>query len=242
MIKLIKSLVTVALGFIALIVFLIVGLWAFYSIVEINHTIYNGEGYGFEIGDSKVRSYEKATSLIEQDKLVGFDLMYAQQVYKEFYSPQDINQINEYFDRWDYWVISGLKGVDNDSVQLGFKFNQLNIIGYAEDGRFKSIGSWPNNEPTNSRKLLIGDSYPLVYEKLLEIANERSTLKVQPANLSNYRLPESADAKDYYLVKDFKRWTFRVGESFFSNSLTLTFNENDEIVKIHRNRYAFELP
>lgn len=237
-----KYLAFIFLGLISLVVFLVIGLWVFYSFVEINHTIDSDGGYGFSIGDSKALSYQKANSLIEQGELVGFDYVYPKETYNLTYSPQNIERVKEHFHRWDYWVLTGIETPQSERVDFGFENGVLNKIRDVGNGDYISLDNWPLKIPKSSSKIKIGDTSSIVYEKLLSINETYPQLRIEAANLSTYRLPSGALTEEYYLVKDYINWNFRVSSNFFSNSITLTFNENDELIQIHRNRYAFELP
>jgi len=239
---LIKYLFLSVLGIISLLVLLLVSFWAYYSLVKINNSVESGEGYGFEIGASKVESFKTARHLIEQKEIVGFQYAYPKETYDLIYNPQEISKIKEYFNRWDYWILTGVKTTQSSRIDFGFENGSLSRIGKVGKGAFIPINNWPEDASNSIEVIEIGDSYSTVYEKLEALKDNFPLAKVEAANLSTYKLPKHASPEEYYLVKDFKIWNFRVNSSFFSNSITLSFDDNDKLIKIHRNRYAFELP
>ncbi len=230
------------LCFISLVAYVIVGNWVYYSLIKINNTVDTGSGYGFNVGDSKLISYRKANKLIEQGEILGFDGVYPKETYNFVYNWQKIERVEEFFHRWDYWILTRLETHPSERIDFGFENGVLNMIGDAANRGFISLNAWPPKSSSGSIELEIGDTYSNVYDKLFKISKLSPQIRIQAANLSTYKLPKNALAEEYYLVKDYSFWKFRVSASYFSNSITLTFNANDELIQIHRNRYAFELP
>jgi hypothetical protein len=239
---LIKYLFFSVLGIISLLVLLLVGFWAYYSFIKINNTIDSGEGYGFKIGASKIESYKIANLLIEQNEITGFQFVYPRETYDLIYSPQEISKVKEYFHRWDYWVLTDAKTPQSSRVDLGFENGSLTRLGKVGNGEFIPINNWPEGVPNGIEVIRIGDSQASVHEKLEAVQDNFPLARIKAANLSSYKLPNYALPDEYYLVEDYMSWDFRVNTSFFSNSITLFFDENDKLINIHRNRYAFELP
>ena len=220
----------------------IAGFYAFHTITIINKTIDQGEGYGFNIGDSKVESYQKLEKLIETNKVVGFGYMYPQEVFNQFYSPQEIYKVKEDFHRWGYWVINGVEEFQSNRIDFGFENGVLNQILNVGDGSFVSQTKWPESSSNSIEVINVGDSYSSVYQKLNAVSKNHPLVRIEAANLSSYKLPKLASKDEFYLIKDFNRWNVRVSPYFFSNSITLSFDEDDELIEIHRNRYYLEFP
>ncbi|WP_340676763.1 hypothetical protein [Paraglaciecola sp.] len=242
MIKFFTFLTYSIFGIIALLVLLIVGLWAFHTITIIDNTIDNGEGYGFNIGDSKVDSYKKLKKLIETNEVVGFGYMYPKEVYSHFYSPQEIYKVKNDFHRWSYWIITGVEKLQANRIDLDFENGELNEIRNVGDGSFVSLSHWPESSFSNIDVLNIGDSYSSAYQKLEAIYKSYPLVRVGAAGFDSYKLPKLASKDEYYLVKDFNRWNLRVSPRFFSNSITLSFDEDGKLIEIYRNRYYLEFP
>jgi len=230
------------LGIIALLVLLITGFYAFHTLTIINKTIDNGEGYGFNIGDSKVESYQKLEKLIETNEVVGFGYMYPRETYNQFYSPQEIYKVKKDFHRWAYWIITGVEEFKANRIDFDFENGVLNKIRDVGDGSFVLLTHWPETSSNDIDVINIGDSYSSAYQKLEAVNKNYPLVRIEAANLSSYKLPELASKDEYYLVKDFNRWNFRVSPHFFSNSITLSFDEDGKLIEIHRNRYYLEFP
>lgn len=244
MIKILTFLIYSVLGIIALLVLLIAGFWAFHTLTIINNTIDSGEGYGFNIGDSKVESYQKLEKLIATNEVVGFgySYMYAKESYNQFYSPQEIYKVKENFHRWGYWVLTGVEEFQATRIDFDFENSVLSKIRDVGEGDFVLLTQWPETSVSNIDVINIGDSYSSAYQKLETVNKNYPLLRIEVANLSSYKLPKFASKDEYYLVKDFNRWNLRVSPHFFSNSITLYFDEHDKLNKIHRNRYYLEFP
>jgi hypothetical protein len=239
---LVKYFVFSVLGIISFFILTLVGMWAFYALIKINETVVTGEAYGFKIGDSKVACYQALNKLIANDKVMGFEYVNPKETYDFVYQPQKIEKIELLFPRWDYWVLTGVEDLQSDRVDFRFDHEILNDIRKVGGVNVVSLSTWPVTRLDKLEIIESGDSYQLVYEKLLALQERFPLIRIAAANLSTYKLPKHAYSNEYYLVKDYSNWRVRVSHHFFSNSITLYFDEYNNLSKVHRNRTAFELP
>ena len=216
-------------------------LWGYFTLVKTIDTVTQGNAYGFVIGENKQLSYQRINNLVSRQQIKGFDFARNLEQSTLAHQPQKVAQVAALFHRWETWIVYS-DSAQSSRIDFHFENNQLATINVIEKGKVVRLEQWPQIQADTSNSVVLNMAYSQVYAMLIKLEQHYPDLTIHAATSSRRILPKRMTLKEYGLVADLDIWHLRVSERFFSNSITLTFNQDDKLIKVHRNRIAFELP